>query len=363
MQGAPEHFGDNNVAVSIDAIIIIVLVTLSHLCFPRALVPISAACTALGLLPILAVLGGGAANGDLTDGIARGGTIGGRRTDVGLLLSWMLWVNQGYFSIGLLIAEVPPGFRPRAVALVLLTVAPIVLALTILPLGVAWGSNQTPTSFVPGQFQRVAEAVVADWARIPFLVGAVMTEVVLFSSASTAAHRVLHFVAQSQLPHRFGPNAAVRAGAGLTRWVWFDTRRGTPPGFVLIVNLVLLPVMVWLPYRTLVQLAMLLAAPANVAACAAFWASCRGPNPKDGPGWVVAGPLVVVAGMLYFVLSDNQEVLGIPYFKLAVGGALYAATAIFARCSRGEPEQSEQMGETVRLVRDIPTVPAYEVAA
>jgi hypothetical protein len=329
--GSPQHFGEEgSVSVSVDAIIIIVLVTIFQLGIPRVLVPLSALCAVCGAVPLLAVIGGGAANNDLAVGLTQSGGLSTRRTDFGLLLSWMLWVNQGYFSVGLLVSEVASNQQVRAVMCILLTIVPLVTALTLLPLAAAWGAERNPEQYDSGRFQEIAQRLVADWFKVPFLVGAVMAELVLFSSASTAAHRVFHYVMQSQMAERLGPDAVTPTGSAFARRLWFDTRRGTPPGFVLLINLVLLPLAVWLPYRTLVQLAMLMAAPAIVAACAAFW-KCR---PACWSRGLILLPLITVGAMLFFVLCDDDATFSIPYFKAITGAALYGATAIFAICSR-----------------------------
>jgi len=301
------------------------------------------------------VVVGGGVNGDLADGLTQPGALGANRSDYGLLLSWLLWVNQGYFSVGLLVAEVQSDQRARAMTLIVTTVAPLVAALTLLPLAAAWGAERNQAAFASGELQQIVRALVADWFDIPFLVSAVMAEIVLFSSASTAAQRVLHFVAQSQLPLTLGADAATRVDVDpITRWLWFDMRRGTPGGFVCIVNLVLLPLAVWLPYTVLVQLAMLLAAPAILAACAAFW-HCRGPS------WarlVVILPVLAVGAMLFLVLSDERDTFAIPYFKGIATAVLVVVTCVFAVVGRREPALVAEVeaAETTSLMRQS-TVP------
>eukprot|EP00039_Didymoeca_costata_P008861 m.117795 g.117795 ORF g.117795 m.117795 type:complete len:556 (-) comp14261_c0_seq2:1726-3393(-) len=110
-------------------------------------------------------------------------------TDFVLLVSWGIWLNSGFISLGVLAGQVDNPNRTYAIVLALLF--PIIISLNILPPAVANAIDVNRTTFTTGKFTQLAGEVGGDWLKFSFGVGAVACMLGLHNSQSITAEHAL----------------------------------------------------------------------------------------------------------------------------------------------------------------------------
>jgi len=183
--------------------------------------------------------------------------------DWSLLVSWILWLYCGFFSLGTLAGELE---RPRHTFLCSITILfPAVLILNTLPLAVALGLDPVASHYSAGYFNVLAGRLAGAWLDGGFQLGANVCLVGLYNAAAITAERSLFFLVHlyyadqlESLADARGERAGV--AAAISRWLFSANNTGVAPIFILS-NALCAAVLVWMPYTILVEFSMLLSVP------------------------------------------------------------------------------------------------------
>ena len=142
--------------------------------------------------------------------------------DWSLLVSWILWLYCGFFSLGTLAGELEQPRRTLLVALAVLF--PTVLVLNTLPIAVALSLDDRPEHYSAGYFNVLAGRLAGAWLDWSFQLGANVCLVGLYNAAVLTAERSLYFLVQSNYAEPMARLAAAqgsstRRAAPLVRWM------------------------------------------------------------------------------------------------------------------------------------------------
>ena len=199
-----------------------------------------------------------------------------------LLVSWILWLYCGFFSLGTLAGEVE---QPRRTLLISIAVLfPAVLVLNTLPLAVALGLDDAPEHYSAGYFNVLAGRLAGSWLDWGFQLGANVCLVGLYNAAVLTAERSLFFLVQSNYAapmeallartHEAAAGGGRRGVGGSTaapvlRWLLSTSQTGVAPLYILT-NALCAGLLVWMPYTILVEFSMLLSVPSILLFMASF---------------------------------------------------------------------------------------------
>ncbi|KAG8457234.1 hypothetical protein KFE25_009813 [Diacronema lutheri] len=303
-----------------------------------------------------------------------------------LMVSWVLWLYCGFFSLGTLAGELEHPRRTFLGALAILF--PAVLLLNTVPLAVALAIDPDPANFSPGHFNTVAARLAGAWLGRAFQLGAIVCLVGLYNAAIVTAERSLAWIvdqgvhggqrssaagggaaSSGRSSPRSAPTAALdwatpkaelishtglsalggahalRRRAHLPRAcisrealsAWLCAPRSGIAPVYQIVNAALACVLAWLPYTFLVEFSMLLSVP---SICLFMWAFIRlrylAPN-RARPFTVPGGNGLAVAITLIPVS------ISLAYAAIILGEALSSAEG-------GSAERREQRDEAITQV-------------
>ena len=115
--------------------------------------------------------------------------------DWSLLVSWILWLYCGFFSLGTLAGELEQPRRTLLISLAILF--PTVLVLNTLPIAVALSLDDRPEHYSAGYFNVLAGRLAGSWLDWSFQLGANVCLVGLYNAAVLTAERSLYFLVQS----------------------------------------------------------------------------------------------------------------------------------------------------------------------
>ena len=184
--------------------------------------------------------------------------------DWSLLVSWILWLYCGFFSLGTLAGELEQPRRTFVISIAVLF--PAVLILNTLPLAVALGLDDAPEHYSAGYFNVLAGRLAGAWLDWGFQLGANVCLVGLYNAAVLTAERSLFFLVQSNYAEQMERLSAAQEVAGhrgaapLIRWLLSTSQTGVAPLYILT-NAACAAVLVWMPYTILVEFSMLLSVP------------------------------------------------------------------------------------------------------
>ena len=109
-----------------------------------------------------------------------------------LLLSWILWLYCGFFSLGTLAGELKEPRKTFTISIAILF--PAVLLLNTLPLAVALGLDDRLDHYSAGYFNVLAGRLAGVWLDAGFQLGANVCLVGLYNAAVLTAERSLFFL-------------------------------------------------------------------------------------------------------------------------------------------------------------------------
>ena len=183
--------------------------------------------------------------------------------DWSLLVSWILWLYCGFFSLGTLAGELEQPRRTLLISLAILF--PTVLVLNTLPIAVALSLDDRPEHYSAGYFNVLAGRLAGSWLDWSFQLGANVCLVGLYNAAVLTAERSLFFLVQSNYAEPMARLAAAQGSskhraAPLLRWMLSTSQTGVAPLYILI-NAACASALVWMPYTILVEFSMLLSVP------------------------------------------------------------------------------------------------------
>ena len=215
--------------------------------------------------------------------------------DWSLLVSWILWLYCGFFSLGTLAGELEQPRRTFVISIAVLF--PAVLILNTLPLAVALGLDDAPEHYSAGYFNVLAGRLAGSWLDWGFQLGANVCLVGLYNAAVLTAERSLFFLVQSNYAEQMERLSAAQEVAGhrgaapVLRWLLSTSQTGVAPLYILT-NAACAAVLVWMPYTILVEFSMLLSVPSIVLFMVSF-VSLRLQRPEVERPFRVPGGLPV----------------------------------------------------------------------
>jgi hypothetical protein len=113
-----------------------------------------------------------------------------------LLISWVIWLNSGYLSLGALAAGVEnPG---RTFPLIVATLVPFVALVYILPLLMSLSLSESIALYTPGYFAILAREYVGSWLAHLFLGGAIGCTVALYASTIVISEVTLQYFVEER---------------------------------------------------------------------------------------------------------------------------------------------------------------------
>lgn len=231
--------------------------------------------------------------------------------DWSLLVSWVLWLYCGFFSLGTLAGELE---RPKHSYIVSIAVLfPAVLLLNTLPLAVALGIDPDASHYSAGYFNVLARRLAGSWLDWGFQLGANVCLIGLYNAAVLTAERSLAFLVNSHyseaiarlaagstggpFEHASSSRSTARRLKRLLGWLLTTGASGVAPLYI-VLNAVCAAVLVWMPYTILVEFSMLLSVPSILLFMWAFVAlRVQQPHverPFVVPGGLTAAVLITV---------------------------------------------------------------------
>jgi len=183
--------------------------------------------------------------------------------DSSLLVSWILWLYCGFFSLGTLAGELE---QPRRTFLVSIGILfPAVLLLNTLPLAVALSLDDVPAHYSAGYFNVLARRLAGRWLDYGFQLGANVCLIGLYNAAALTAERSLAFLVASHFTGQMNAVVERRRRSGgradaLLVWLLAASQTGVAPVYILF-NAAVAASLVWAPYTRLVEFSMLLSVP------------------------------------------------------------------------------------------------------
>ena len=180
-------------------------------------------------------------------------TVASGEADWPLLLSWMLWLYSGFFSLGSLAGQVrEPQTTYQRVTAVLI---PVVTVLNVVPLLVSLSLDDERTHYTPGHFNTLAGVLGGVWLQKAFFVASILCQVGLYTGQSLTSERALAHLVESAAG-RVGVIDSVM-GRLPDSLLAENPDAGIAPVYVLA-NAALAGVLAWVPVTSLVQSEMLL---------------------------------------------------------------------------------------------------------
>eukprot|EP00053_Salpingoeca_punica_P004470 m.49290 g.49290 ORF g.49290 m.49290 type:complete len:618 (+) comp12808_c0_seq1:140-1993(+) len=245
--------------------------------------------------------------------------------DWALMLSWQLWLYSGFMGLGTLAAELE---NPRrSMLLVIAMLIPIILCVNNLPLMVGLGVDDDIANYEPGYFNELADELVGGrWLGWFLTVGAQVVMIGLHNACTAVCERSVSQFVNSRVSPVY--MAGLLRRPGLVGWLFDPAKHGVGPAYICFssgMNLLL----VWAPYKLLVNMGMLLICFPVFLLCAAFvWFRLRQPGlarPFRVPGNMAVAVLVAVlpccmtfTNLYYFIITDAEPVFGVDHINVYV---------------------------------------------
>jgi len=234
---------------SLVADIIIVSITMVKLTGTKAVVRLSSVISAVSFVPTVIYMLVGIPKLETKELVERTGEV-----DWPLLLSWMLWLYSGFFSMGSLAGQVrDPQKTYVKVTGVLI---PFVMLLNIWPLAVSLSIDNDRDNYNPGHFNDLAGKLAGNWLKFLFLIASNLCQVGLYTGQSLTSERALAHLVES---------ASGKGDSWLDRVLRMlpDTltemndKAGIAPLYVMI-NACIAAILAWFPVTSLVEYEMML---------------------------------------------------------------------------------------------------------
>eukprot|EP00325_Prymnesiales_sp_UTEX-LB-985_P000364 CAMPEP_0174705024 /NCGR_PEP_ID=MMETSP1094-20130205/8398_1 /TAXON_ID=156173 /ORGANISM="Chrysochromulina brevifilum, Strain UTEX LB 985" /LENGTH=515 /DNA_ID=CAMNT_0015903139 /DNA_START=110 /DNA_END=1654 /DNA_ORIENTATION=+ len=239
------------------AVAIVLGVTVINLCGTDVMVKFNTVLAIVSLAPTLMFTAMGLPTVSLKRCLATEGDV-----DWTLLVSWILWLYCGFFSLGTMAGELKEPRRTFSLSIAILF--PAVLLLNTLPLAVALGLDDRLEHYSAGYFNVLAGRLAGVWLDSGFQIGANVCLVGLYNAAVLTAERSLFFLVNTQYGDALDTWVAERAAAGGTgrilQTLLSTSQTGVAPLYILT-NAACAAVLVWMPYTLLVEFSMLLSVP------------------------------------------------------------------------------------------------------
>ena len=175
------------------------------------------------------------------------------------LISYMMWLYAGFYSLGSLAGELESPKTAYTQALVILV--PFVLAINTLPLSVALTVDPFRDNFTPGHFTEVAVALCGNWMAWCFFLGAEVSLYGLYNSTSLTAECTMPPYFEKYMGTTFildpdNPRDK-KSWGGWKGWM-LDTATTGTGRFYILFNALVCGILVWLPFNFLIEFTMLL---------------------------------------------------------------------------------------------------------
>ena len=237
-----------------------------------------------------------------------------------LLLSWLLWLYSGYLSLGTLAGCVDNP--QRTFPLVIAMIMPFSILLNMVPFWVALSMDADTSHYEDGYFSELAKVVGGEWLATGFLIGSNVCLIGLYSNTILTCEIASQFFVDGQFPQVKA--WAMTSGGGCLgswrRWLFEVAEEGGASRVYIIANACVALVLVWLPYKMLIECTMVLIALSTVLFLGA-WVVLRVKKPElerpfKVPGGTLLGtvvcipPLLLTAYQTYSSLVDLDPVDG-----------------------------------------------------
>ena len=238
---------------------IVIGVTIINLCGTDVMVKFNTLLAIVSLAPTLVFMFLGLPSVSVSKCVSTEGN-----ADWTLLVSWILWLYCGFFSLGTLAGELENPRSTFTIAIAILF--PAVLLLNTLPLAVALGLDDRLDHYSAGYFNVLAGRLAGGWLDGAFQVGANVCLVGLYNAAVLTAERSLCFLVHTQFGEQIEEYVAAKSSTRrgvmgrLLRSLLSTSSTGVAPLYILT-NAVCAALLVWMPYTILVEFSMLLSVP------------------------------------------------------------------------------------------------------
>jgi hypothetical protein len=148
----------------------------------------------------------------------------------GEYISWMLWINSGFFSLGSMADEIVDPKRTYVIATALLI--PLVIIFNALPQAIAMSLESDQSKFEPGLFGTLAGKMAGTWLGTLFVISSNVCLIGLHNSTIVSAERAVAFL----LPAVPKFEAGSQAGRCFAFKSWLltqDPRLGVPRAHII----------------------------------------------------------------------------------------------------------------------------------
>jgi hypothetical protein len=110
----------------------------------------------------------------------------------GEFISWMLWINSGFFSLGSMADEIVDPKRTYVMATALLV--PLVVVFNAVPQAIAMSLESDQAKFQAGLFGTLAGDLAGPWLSILFVIASNVCLIGLHNSTIISAERAVAFI-------------------------------------------------------------------------------------------------------------------------------------------------------------------------
>jgi len=257
--------------------------------------------------------------------------------DWSLLVSWVLWLYCGFFSLGTLAGDLD---RPRRTFIISLSILfPAVLLLNTLPLAVALGVDADPSHYSAGYFNVLARKLAGPLLDFSFQLGANVCLIGLYNAAVLTAERSLFFLCNSHYSAQVARLSVLENEAGshapLVRWLFSNSAAGIAPAYI-VFNASCAALLVWLPYALLVEFSMLLSVPSILLFMWSFVA-LRVQCPQTERPFLIPGGLPVAV-----LITIIPVAISITYAAIVVTEAFIVPPSVDERSSSRDDGSGSQ---------------------
>ena len=147
----------------------------------------------------------------------------------GEYISWMLWINSGFFSLGSMAAEIVSPQRTYVMATALLV--PLVIIFNALPQAIAMSLEGDQSKFEAGLFGDLAGKMAGTWLSTLFVVASNVCLIGLHNSTIMSAERAVAFLLPAATTLKAGSHSRCSA---LNTWLLvLDPRLGVPRSHII----------------------------------------------------------------------------------------------------------------------------------
>eukprot|EP00047_Mylnosiga_fluctuans_P008401 m.7106 g.7106 ORF g.7106 m.7106 type:complete len:548 (+) comp2165_c0_seq2:144-1787(+) len=246
----------------------------------------------------------------------------GVETNWSLLISWLLWLYSGFFSLGSLAGEVdrPKYTFPR----VIMVLVPVVIIFNVTPLAVSTSLDTNWDNYAAGHFTKLAVDIAGAWLGYCFIIASNICLIGLYNAQTMTVERSSSFFVESVFSQ--GMSRLRKSKSAVVRYFFSKGRAGVPPFFILFTACIT-SCLIWLPYAFLVEFTMLLTSLVCMLFLASFvllrYQRPDMPRPFKIPGGF---PVAIMLSLLplgctslnfYFSITDKYtEIKFVPFFKV-----------------------------------------------